>query len=133
MLVKSRLILLAEQGVQIFEIVLHGIEHALFATQPGLLFGSKYTLEQVVGQHLRRQRTVIAGPAQISMDALPVRLLADADLQRVEASLTADLRGDGLVDRRTGAASPAIGRARDQTAHRFVMAVAGTRNASRGI
>src|ERR1700676_242980 len=121
MLVKSRLILLAEQGVQIFEIVLHGIEHALFATQPGLLFGSKYTLEQVVGQHLRRQRTVITGPAQIAMDALPVRLLADADLQRMEASLPTNLRPDDLIDRWRRAASPGKGGPRNQAAHRFVM------------
>src|SRR4029077_6129440 len=89
--------------------------------------------EQVVRQHLRGQWTVIAGPAQIAMDALPMRFLADADLQRVKASLTANLRGDDLIDRRSGAASPRIGGARAQPAHRFVMTIAGTRKARSGI
>ena len=76
-------------------------------------------------QHLRRQRAIVAGPAHIALDALAERFLRDADLQRAEARLGADLRGDHLIDRRSARAVSGERRARRHTAHRLVVAVAG--------
>src|SRR5260370_8146060 len=63
------------------------------------------------------------------MNALAMRLLADADLQRAEAALAANLRSDELIDGGPAAPTPAVDRARDKTAHRFVMTIAGAGNA----
>src|SRR5947207_1573575 len=67
------------------------------------------------------------------MDALPMRFLANADLQRAEASLHPDLRGDDLIDGRSAGAPSAVNRTGNQATHRFVMAIAGARDARRRI
>src|SRR5262245_64534260 len=63
-------------------------------------------------------------PAEIAMDVLAVRLLADADLQRAEPRFAAHRAGDDLIDRRAAGAAAGVRRAGDERAHRFVMRIA---------
>ena len=88
---------------------------------------AEQAVEQLVRQHLRRQRAIVAGPAHIALDAFAERFLRHADLQRAESRLGADLGRDHLIDRRSAGAVSGERRAVSHAADRLVVAVAGTR------
>ena len=58
------------------------------------------------------------------MHVLAVRFLGDADLQRAETRLGADLRGQNLIDRRAGGAAAGVSGAGHDAAQRAEVAVA---------
>src|SRR5439155_26621246 len=130
-LLDARLVLAPEVRFHRARIILHGVENALLPIHPGALAHAEQPVEQLMRQHLRRQRTVAIGPAQIALNALAERLLRYTDLQRAEARFFAQLPRNHLVDRRAAGAAPGIGLARDQRAHGRVVAVAGTRQTRR--
>src|SRR5688572_23573662 len=71
-----------------------------------------------------RQRALEARPRHVAVHVLAVRFLRDADLQRAEARLRADLRSEDLIDRWARGAASGIGSARHQPTERAEMAVA---------
>ena len=120
-----RHLLLERDGV-----LAHRIEDAALAIDPAFFARAEEIIEQLVRQHLRRQRTVVAGPTHIPLDALAERFLRDADLNRAEARILADLRGDRLVDRRSAGAVAGERRAGGHAADRLVVSVARTARGS---
>src|SRR5262249_35030190 len=92
---------------------------------PSFFARAEQVIEELVGQHLRRQRTVVPGPAHVALDALAERLLRHADLNRAEARLLADLRRYRLIDRRPARAVPGKWSAAHDAADGLVVAVAG--------
>src|SRR5262249_12019680 len=132
-LVHPQLVLLREVLAQRFGVLAHGIEDAALAVDPSLLALAEQTIEQLVWNHLRRQGTIVAGPAHVPLDALAEGLLRDADLQRAEAGIGADSRSYRLVDGWSARAAPRKRRTRKQAAGRLMMPVAGTRRGRGGI
>src|SRR5581483_2665590 len=74
--------------------------------------------------HFGRERALVAGPAHISLHAFAERLLGNADLQRAEARIASDLRGDNLVDGWAAGAATGEIRSGHQTTHRICVAIA---------
>src|SRR5262249_40969422 len=114
-------------------LVADGIENALFAFDPVRLLRAEETVEQPVRDHLRRQGPIAARPAHVALDALAERFLTDPDLEGAEAAIVADSLGDRLVNGRAAGSAAREHLARDQAAHRVVMAVAGPRQTRRRI
>ena len=69
-----------------------GIEDAALAVHPAFFARAEQAIEKPVRDHLRRQRAFISGPAHVALHALAERFLRDADLQRAEAGVAAELR-----------------------------------------
>ena len=92
---------------------------------PAGVAGAEQVIEELVRQHLRRQRAVVPGPAHVALDALAERFLRDADLDRAEARIAADSGGDDLVDGRSAGAVAGERGTGGDAAHRLVVAVAG--------
>src|SRR5207244_5334776 len=76
----ARLVLAPESGFHRSRIVLNGVEDALLTIHPGPLADTEQTVEQLVRQHFRRQRTIAIRPAQVALDTLSEGLLRHADL-----------------------------------------------------
>ena len=97
-LVQTLLVGRAERRLHLLHVVADQIEHALLAVDPAFVLHAEQAIEQVLRNHLRRQRALVTRPAHVAVDVLAVRFLRHADLQRAEARLGADLRGEKLVD-----------------------------------
>src|SRR5205814_10356156 len=97
------------------------------------LFRPERAVDRPVRNNLGGQRTIAAGPTHVALNALAERLRRDADLQRAEPAVPADVLRDRLVDRRP--ARPAAGEAfaGNETAHRVVVAVALATHARRRV
>ena len=52
------------------------VEHALLALDPALVLHAEQAVEQILRNHLRRQRALVAGPAHVAVHVLAVRFLA---------------------------------------------------------
>ena len=98
MFVEAMPVRLAERRQQVRQVLTHGVEHALLAPDPALVPAAKQPVEQILRDHLGRQRAVVPRPTQVAMDVLAVRLLTHADLQRAEPRLPTNRPGDDLVD-----------------------------------
>ena len=123
-LIEPLLVGRAERRLQRLHVVADEIEHALLAVDPALVPDAEQAIEQVLRNVLLRQRALVARPRHVAVDVLAVRFLRDADLQRAEARLRADLRGENLIDRRPRRAAARVGRAGHQAAQRAEVAVA---------
>ena len=85
-----------------------------------------------MGDHLGRQRPVAVGPTHVPLDAFSEGFLRYTDLKRSETSFVPDPLGDHLVDRGSAGASSREDTAREQSAHRRVVAVARSGQSRRG-
>ena len=120
---------LAERRLQARQIRADRVEHALLAGDPALIAHAEEPIEEIVRNHFGRERAVGASPTQVAVDVFTVRFLADADLKGAEPRLAAHRARNHLIDRRAAGAAARVRRAGDERAHRFVMRVAGRRDA----
>ena len=118
-------IVLGNFFLQVRGILPHGVEDAALAGHPAGIARAEQVIEELVRQHLRRQRAIVSGPAHVALDALAEGFLRDADLNRAEARIAADFGGDGLVDGCSARAVAGERRTGGDAADRLVVAVAG--------
>ena len=130
MLVQASLVLLSERLAELERVLAHGIQNTLLPLDPTRVSLAEKALEELVREHLRRERPLVGGPAHIALDALSEGFLRNADLQGPEARVAADFRGDRLVDRRRSRAPARKGGSRHQRAHGTMMPVSRSRNLS---
>ncbi len=122
-LVQTGLIVVRQLLLQRRHVLAHRIEDAALAIHPAFLALAEQAVEEAVGDHLRRERALEAGPAHIALHTLAKRFLRDADLQRTEARVAAELGRDHLVDRRSCRAASGEAGSGHQAAHRVGVAV----------
>ncbi len=126
-LVKPLLVGGAEARIQALSVFSDSIEDALLALDPAAFFLPEQAIEQPVRQGFRGQGPVAVGPTHVALDRFAKAFLRDADLQRAEAGLPADLRRQHLVKRRPASAASRVDATAQQGAHRRVVAIAGAR------
>src|SRR6266481_6039142 len=69
-LVDAHLVQMTERGRERFGVRLDGVEDTAFARDPAFVALAEDAVEQLVRDHLRRQRAVAARPAQVALNAL---------------------------------------------------------------
>src|ERR1700732_2548924 len=99
MLVQARLIVARKLLLQSRHVLADSIQDAPLAINPTLLALAEQPVEEPAGDHLRRESPLVPGPAHVALHALAERLLRDANLQRAESRVAAELGRDHLVDR----------------------------------
>src|SRR5262245_10430768 len=91
---------------EVRDILTHEVEDALLASDPGLILDAEETIEEILRDHLGRQRALESGPRHVALHVFAVGLLRDADLERTESRFGADFRGENLVERGAACAAP---------------------------
>ena len=124
MLVDAGLIVRRQLLLQQIGVLPNSVQNTALAIHPALFALAEQPVEEPVRDHLRRQRALVSGPAHVALHALAERFLRDADLQRAEPGVAADLGGDHLVDGRSARAAAGEMRAGHQPAHGVRVAVA---------
>src|SRR5262249_27935970 len=85
--------------------------------------GAEYSIEETMGNLLRRQRPVRPRPAHIFLHGAAEAFLRHANLQRTEARFGAHPARHNLIDGRTAGTASGKARTGHQPAHRGRMAV----------
>src|SRR3954466_15313788 len=99
MFVEAHLIFFRQALAQQRAVLGQRVENASLAVYPTQIPGAEEAIEEAMRNLLRRQRPVRTRPAHILLDSAAERLLGDADLQRSESRITANLRCQDLVER----------------------------------
>src|SRR5262245_9006399 len=124
MLVQAGLIVAGELLLESSRVLADDIQYAPLTIRPTLFPLTKQPVEKPVRDHLLRQSVLVSGPAHVSLHALAEGFLRNANLQRAESRVAAELGRNHLVDRRPTRPPSGEPGASHQPAHRVGVPVA---------
>src|ERR1700738_3405901 len=124
MLIQTGLIVAWKLLLQSRHVLADGIQDAPLAIHPTFLALAEQPVEEPMGDHLRRKGPLVSGPAHVALHAFAKRFLRDANLQRAESRVAAELGCDHLVDRWSARSPSGEPGSSHQPAHGIGMTVA---------